>query len=181
MIVAGSHFSGIVYRAHHPMWAYQPLSGEGAKKCGGRFNRPGTAAIYTSLDLTTAWLEAQQGFPFKAQPMTMVAYRVDCGDIADLTDPQVLKRLNVTEAILGCAWEDLALQNQQPPTWLLADRLLAAGFAGVKVRSFAPGCSAQHQNLLLWHWDKQMSRTVDVIDDFERLPKTTDGWKKAQV
>jgi hypothetical protein len=33
----------------------------------------------------------------------------------------------------------------------------------------------------LWHWDKQMSRTVDVIDDFERLPKTTDGWKKAQV
>lgn len=181
MIVAGSHFSGIVYRAHHPMWAYQPLSGEGAKKCGGRFNRPGTAAIYTSLDLTTAWLEAQQGFPFKAQPMTMVAYRVDCGDIADLTDPQVLKRLNVTEAILGCAWEDLASQNQQPPTWLLADHLLAEGFDGAKVRSFAPGCSAQHQNLLLWHWDKQMSRTVDVIDDFERLPKTTDGWKKAQV
>lgn len=177
MKAAGIHFSGIVYRAHHPMWAYQPLSGEGAKKYGGRFNRPGTAALYTALDLTTAWLEAQQGFPFKAQPMTMVAYRVDCDNIVDLTDPQLLKSLDVTEAMLGCAWEDLACQKHQPPTWQLADRLQADGFVGAKVRSFAPGCSAQHQNLVLWRWDSDASRIVEVIDDFERLPKTTDAWR----
>ena len=34
----------------------------------------------------TAWLEAQQGFPFKAQPMTLCGYSVDCEDLADLTD-----------------------------------------------------------------------------------------------
>nr|WP_246535096.1 RES family NAD+ phosphorylase [Methylomonas paludis] len=40
---------------------------------GGRFNRPGCAALYLSLDPTTAWMEAQQGFPFKPQPLTLVA------------------------------------------------------------------------------------------------------------
>ncbi|PPD33189.1 MAG: hypothetical protein CTY19_09005 [Methylomonas sp.] len=178
MNVSGSHFSGIVYRAHHPMWAYLPLSGEGAKRYGGRFNRPGTATLYTALDLTTAWLEAQQGFPFKAQPMTMVAYRVDCSDIVDLTDPQLLKNLDFTEAMLGCAWEDLAWQNLQPPTWLLASRLLAAGFVGAKVRSFAPGCAARQHNLVLWRWGDDATHAIDVIDDFGRLPKSTEAWRE---
>jgi hypothetical protein len=31
--------------------------------------------------------EAQQGFPFKAQFMTLCGYAVDCEDLADLTDP----------------------------------------------------------------------------------------------
>jgi RES domain-containing protein len=52
------------------MWAFDPLSGEGAKRHGGRFNRPNTLALYTSLDYTTAWMEAQQSFPFKPQPLT---------------------------------------------------------------------------------------------------------------
>ena len=78
-------FQGIVYRAHHPRWAYAPESGEGASRHGGRFNRPGTPALYTALRPETAWLEAQQGFAFKAQPMTMCAYDVDCADILDLT------------------------------------------------------------------------------------------------
>jgi len=43
-----------VYRAHHPRWTFTPLSGKGAKKYGDRFNRPGSEALYTSLDLTTA-------------------------------------------------------------------------------------------------------------------------------
>lgn len=47
------------------------------------------AALYTSMRSETAWLEAQQGLPFKAQPMTLCAYRVDCADMLDLTDPAV--------------------------------------------------------------------------------------------
>jgi RES domain-containing protein len=30
------------------------------------------AALYTSRRMETAWREAQQGFPFKAQPLTRV-------------------------------------------------------------------------------------------------------------
>lgn len=70
--------TGLVYRAHNPRWAFGPDSGQGAAQTGGRFNRPGTPTLYTSLRFETAWLEAQQAFPFKAQPMTLCAYDVDC-------------------------------------------------------------------------------------------------------
>ena len=102
------------------MWAFDPLSGAGAKKHGGRFNCPEIPTLYTSLDLTTAWMEAQQGFPFKAQPMTIITYEVDCANIVDLNDVNTLNLLGFSATELSCAWEDLATQNNSLPLghWL---------------------------------------------------------------
>jgi len=132
-----SRFDGLVYRAHHPAWAYDPESGEGAKRHGGRFNRAGTACFYAALSLETAWLEAQQGFAFKAQPLTICSYRAEIADVLDLSDPAVRERADVTLSQLACAWERLAADRKPVPTWELADRLIAAGCAGVVVPSFA--------------------------------------------
>jgi RES domain-containing protein len=159
------------------MWAYTPLSGEGAKQYGGRFNRPGVAALYTSLDFTTAWLEAQQGFSFKPQPMTLVAYQVDCSDIIDLQDPTLLALSGIQINELACAWEDLATQKQQPPSWVLVDRLRTENFAGMLVRSFAPGCAETNLNLVLWDWSAQQPHAIEVIDDLSRLPRNQDAWR----
>ena len=159
------------------MWAHQPLSGDGAKKHGGRFNRRGSQALYTSLDITTAWMEAQQGFPFKPQPMTLVAYQVSNAAVVDLNDSNTLQVLDFPANDLACAWEYLASQNQPPPTWLLVDKLLALNLAGALVRSFAPGCMADNQNLVLWRWGDIGESQVNLIDDFGRLPKTVDSWQ----
>lgn len=160
------------------MWSYDPLSGNGAKKQGGRFNPPGCAALYLSLDPTTAWMEAQQGFPFKPQPMTLVAYEIDCAKIADLNDEQLLAKLGSSTQALDCAWEDLATQNQTPPTWQLAKQLRTLEVAGILVRSFASGCTSKNQNLVLWDWSDVEPNAVRVIDDFGRLPKTPESWHK---
>ena len=32
-------FRGTVYRAHNPQWVWTPLSGEGARRYGGRFKK----------------------------------------------------------------------------------------------------------------------------------------------
>lgn len=158
------------------MWSYEPLSGNGAKQHGGRFNPPGCATLYLSLDPTTAWMEAQQGFPFKPQPMTLVAYEIENLKIADLNDERVLKNLGSSTHELGCAWEGLVHQQQEPPTWRLAQQLRALDVAGILVRSFAPGCTSKNQNLVLWSGADSKPNAVKVIDDFGRLPKTKASW-----
>jgi len=163
-------------RPRSSQWEFTPLSGEGAKQHGGRFNRPGMDALYISLDPTTAWMEAQQGFPFKSQPMTLVVYQVDCKDIIDLNNPNVQRTLGYCLDDLACDWEDLAAQKQEPPTWLLADELEKRSIAGILVQSFAPGCTEQNRNLILWKWSDVPPHAIQIIDDFERLPKSQESW-----
>ncbi|UHD16538.1 RES family NAD+ phosphorylase [Thiocapsa bogorovii] len=174
-------FRGQVYRAHHPRWAYLPTSGEGAARHGGRFNRPGRPALYTALDPTTAWMEAQQGLPFKAQPMTLVVYRIDCAGVADLTDPDVLDGIGIVPADLDCAWEDLADRGRDPPTWRIAEALIAADVRAAIVPSFAPGANAAPgtaipRNLVFWQWSETPPCAVRAIDDFGRLPRDAASW-----
>jgi RES domain-containing protein len=169
--------TGLVYRAHNPRWAFAPDSGDGAAHYGGRFNPVGVAALYTSLRMETAWLEAQQGFVFKAQPMTLCGYQLDCDDIADLTDPDVLASLGVTPAELACAWEDLQARGAAPPSWLVAERLRAAGYAGIRVRSFAAGATERDVNAVFWTWSIAPPHQVRVVDDFARLPRDDLSWR----
>ena len=174
-------FAGLAYRAHNPRWAYLPTSGAGAGRHGGRFTRKGLPALYTSLDITTAWLEAQQGFPFKAQPMTLVAYLISCQVVADLTDTAALPAFGITPTDLACPWEDLASRGLEPPSWRLADALIAMGYQGARVPSFAPAPNPApdappRHNLVLWRWSEAPPCAVRVIDDFGRLPRDGGSW-----
>jgi RES domain-containing protein len=170
-------FTGIVYRAHNPRWAFAPDSGAGAALTGGRFNPVGMPALYTSSRFETAWLEAQQAFPFKAQPMTLCAYEVDCDGVLDLTDAATLATHRITAADLACAWKDLATRAIKPPSWLMTERLAAAGTAGVIVPSFAKGAVATDINVVFWNWAREPPHQVRVIDDDRRLPRNSRSWR----
>lgn len=159
------------------MWAFDPGSGEGARICGGRFNRPGIGALYTSMSPETAWLEAQQGFAFKAQPMTVCAYDVECEGVLDLTTDAGRVSAGTSLAELGSAWEDLATAGKPVPTWLLAERLIGSGCAGIIVPSFAARATARDANLVFWKWAAVTPHKVVVIDDERRLPINQDSWK----
>lgn len=168
-------FEGIVYRAHHPRWAFDPLSGDGAAKFGGRFNPKGVPALYTALSPKTAWLEAQQGFAFKAQPLTLCAYKVTCADVLDATDASVCAACDIALEALSCPWERLASTGQPVPSWDLANRLRENGVAGMIVPSLAPGAQ-NTPNLVLWDWSDTPPHKVAVIDDQGRLPKDQSSW-----
>lgn len=169
-------FIGRVFRAHNPRWSFAPQSGDGAARHGGRFNPVGTPALYTSLRMETAWLEAQQGFAFKPQPLTVCAYDVDSEPILDLTTQPGADGPDFSPATLACPWEDFADRGETPPSWALARTLIAGGAAGIIVPSFAPGATSQDRNLVFWKWSDRPPSRVAVIDDERRLPISAASW-----
>ena len=158
-------FRGIVYRAHNPRWSWPPVSGEGARLHGGRFNRSGVAALYTSLSPVTALREAGTlGHPL--QPLLLCAYEIDAEPVFDSLDSRERDTHAVTDAELSCpGWERDMNRGAVPASQALADRLISAGYVGMRVRSFAPGSDANDLNLVLWHWADRLPSRVVLIDD----------------
>jgi RES domain-containing protein len=134
-------------------------------------------ALYTARRFETAWLEAQQAFPFKAQPMTLCAYEVDCEDVLDLTNTDTLAAHGIAPTDLSCPWKDLSTRGIRPPSWEIAERLSANKTAGVIVRSFAKGAVATDVNVVFWDWAANPPRQVRVIDDERRLPRDARSWR----
>ena len=162
-------FRGLVYRAHNPRWSWTPLSGAGARRHGGRFNRRGIRALYTSLNELTAIREAQPlGRPM--QPLTICTYDVDVEPVFDTLDKAQRRTLGVSDSDLACpTWEAEMHAGLVPASQALADRLIAAGHAGMRVRSFAAGARAGGLNLVLWTWGDARPARVTLIDDEDRL------------
>lgn len=170
LIYSGYQYQGLVYRGHNPHWQHLPESGEGAARNGGRWNRVGRPALYTSERFETAWLEAQQGFAYKTQPLTLCTYKVDCGPILDLCDPNVREQVHPNpEEWLREAWLGKKLHGQAVISWEIAERLIDMGFAGIRVPSQTNGAIERDINVVFWRWSHQPPTMVRVIDDFRRL------------
>lgn len=169
-------FSGTTYRAHNPEWAWDPMSGEGAALHGGRFNPVGQAALYMSLDPTTAIVEASPlGRPF--QPLTLCSYKVTCDRVFDTSDPGELGTEDVVITDADCPdWQFQALEGRVPSSHGLALKLIEQGYSGIVVKSFAVGAAPTAYNLVLWKWNEDETSTVEVIDENQRLPKDPSSW-----
>jgi RES domain-containing protein len=118
-----------------------PLSGEGARLYGGRWNPKGAPALYLGASHDSAIAEYYRGLP---KPGTLVPYAIRSDAIADLTvgGPEV-------DEVARCNWASQMREGRIPPSWLLAERLISKGADGALVPS------VQHRggtNLVLWHW-----------------------------
>ena len=164
-------FRGTVYRAHNPQWAWTPLSGEGARRHGGRFNKRGVPALYCSLSQIGAIREATPlGRPM--QPLTLCAYEVDAEPVFDARDPTQLQERGFSEADLACpTWEADMLCGRVAASQRLAERLVDAGHVGMLVRSFAVDASEDDVNLVMWRWGDIYPTRVTVVDEQDRLAR----------
>jgi RES domain-containing protein len=146
---------------------------------GGRFNAKGTSALYLALDLNTAIIEFNQGFPFRlVPPVTIVSYAVDCDDLIDLSVASERRRLGVTSADMACPWKLLSETGRAIPSWAIADRMAASGAAGIVVPSYSPGASADSQNLVLWRWSDALPHQVTIYDPGGDLPRDGSSWRR---
>lgn len=162
------HFRGTVYRALNPVHAREPLSGRGAELYGGRFNKKGVAALYMSLSVMTSLREANQAGGL--QPTTLVSYEADIAKIFDCRDEQALQAQGMDKAALAdTGWRDRMKATGEAPTQAFAARLVALGYHGLLVRSFAPGAGSDDLNLVLWVWGDSAPHRLTLIDDENRL------------
>lgn len=166
---------GVVYRAHDPRWAWSPLSGEGARRFGGRFNKAGIPTLYTSFSLSGAIREVNP-MGRRMQPLVLCAYEVDVAPVFDALDRAEKESLGIVDGDLDCPeWRLEALSGRTPASHALADRLLSAGFAGMRARSYAEGAGVGDTNLVLWRWGDALPHRVALIDDERRLRASLRG------
>jgi len=161
-------FQGALYRALNPIYAREPLSGRGAELYGGRFNRKGTPALYTSVSVMTALREANQ--VGSLQPTTLVSYDADIERVFDSRDDAALQAEGMDAAALADAtWRNQMKAIGEAKTQAFARRLVAAGYDGLLIRSFAPGATNNDLNLVLWNWSNALPSRLTLIDDEGRL------------
>lgn len=161
-------FRGVLYRALNPVWARQPLSGEGARRHGGRFNAKGVAALYTSASIMTAVREANQVGAL--QPTTLVSYDADMEPVFDANDSQALRRYRMTpESLAVDDWRADMRAYGKAPTQAFAERLFKDGYVGLRVRSFALGASTDDINFVFWTWGATRPALLVVNDRDGRL------------
>jgi len=132
-------------------------------------------ALYMSTDLLTAVAEYEQEIGIR--PGTFCAYDVDVAEVLDLTQPDVLAAFGIEPEVRFLPWKSILLvEHRRPPGWDIADRLTAAGIAGILVPSTRmPG----GVNLVLWHWNDTPARRVVALDPQHDLPADQSAWTLA--
>ena len=162
------HYRGLLYRALNPIRAREPLSGEGARLYGGRFNPKGVPALYTALSVMTALREANQIGTL--QPTTLVSYEADITPVFDATCADALGAYDMTLADLAADDWRLQMRAQgKARTQILAARLIADGYAGMRAQSFAPGATDEDLNMVLWTGGSTLPAKLVLNDDEGRL------------
>jgi RES domain-containing protein len=161
----------ILYRALNPVWSFAPLSGAGAARQGGRWNRPNQPALYLAFDAITAMLEYNQTLEF--HPVTLVEYYVEGATLADLTDPASCAGLGIDTSLHSQSWYDLVRAGNIPPQWPVGDRLQALWIDGVIYPSMQNPIG---KALCLWNWNTIIGPCVTLFDSDHRLPRDQQSW-----
>ncbi len=137
-------FDGVLVRNVGAKYASKNnfYSGTGAARTGGRWNRKGLEAIYTSLDVETATLEAYQDFIYRGFPLTTITPRVTAGakvtlgKVLDLTNSKTLKKIGfTTKELIGENWRALQKAGEESWTQAIGRGAYHAKFEGLLVPS----------------------------------------------
>lgn len=169
MLSSDGRYAGKLYRAIPAKYANEPLSGEGARQYGGRFNPKGIPALYTALSRITAQQEANQRAGL--QPVTVVSFKADIGPVFDACDADALGRYDMDFDKLASAWDDDMFDVKPVPTQAFAQQLIADGYAGMLVRSFTKNTTEADLNLVLWKWTGE-GCSLEVVDDGDGLERS---------
>lgn len=162
----------VAYRIHDPKWSYEPTSGAGAGRHGGRANRPGVNALYLSLELETALAEYKQ-IDALLPPALMVSYRIQVERVVDFRGG-ITAEWDALWQDFYCDWRKLYFNDGiEPPSWVIGDQVLAAGAKGILFKSVITGGT----NLVLYNEALAGADSIEVHDPNHALPRNQASWE----
>ena len=158
------------YRVIVPSYAHKPRSGMGAAWQGGRFNRPGQEAFYLSADEVTALAEYRQDNPW-LRPGIICAFFLGDLRVADISEGFEPATWPVLWADFGVDWRaEWFGSASEPPTWYMADDVVAANLDGIMFPSQAqPGGT----NLVIYRSSLRPLSELDVYDPDQTLTQSS--------
>lgn len=163
---------GRFWRMLAPRWAFDPLSGTGAARTGGRWNEPGQPTLYLSDSHATAIAEYQQDLP---RPGTLMAYDVDAQAILDLADLSVQQTIGIGAPFLRQPWKHIRdVEHRRPQSWDFVTAVVSRGWHGLRV----PSVQTVGTNLVLWRWNETDAPVVGHIDPLGDLPRDQTSWQR---
>ncbi len=170
--VEAASINAVFWRMLAPRWAFDPLSGAGAARAGGRWNEPNQVALYLSESHAVAIAEYQQDLP---RPGTLTGYAVVAKAMLDLASPAIREAIGIDEAFLRQNWkQDRDIAGTRPPSWDFARAAAKHGWAGIRV----PSVQTRGNNLVLWRWNVPDGAAVRFIDPVGDLPRDASSWAK---
>ena len=163
---------GHFWRMLAPRWAFDPLSGAGAARAGGRWNESAQPALYLSDNHATAIAEYQQDLP---RPGTLTAYDVDAHAILDLANRSVREAIGIDDPFLRQPWKHIRdVEQRRPSSWDFVAAVASRGWHGLRV----PSVQAPGTNLVLWRWNETDAPAVRHIDPLGDLPRDQASWQR---
>jgi RES domain-containing protein len=106
------------------------------------------------------------------QPTILVSYDAEIEQVFDSRDKQALLAEGIDATTLADnSWRDQMKAKGETVTQAFARRLIALGYHGLLVRSFAPGATTDDVNLVLWTWGDALPSRLTLIDDEGRLSR----------
>lgn len=157
------------------------LSGQGAARHGGRWNRRGIRAVYASLDIITATYEAYQSFLDYGFALSGIRPRVTAGawaklsTVLDLTDSAIRRKVRFTlTELLDEDWEAIQASGDESWTQAIGRGCREAGFEGILVPS------ARHRsgkNIVIFPERLATGSTLEPLSPRD-LPPHSSGWSR---
>lgn len=133
---------GMLFRFHTVDFptVRQVLSGEGARKHGGRWNPPGLATLYGSTTDTTALEECKANDRYYGvttkSPRLLAAIEAQLTRVLDLTNPGLRRALDFTLTELAAEdWCKLLAAGKESLTQVLGRTVADTGGSGLLARS----------------------------------------------
>ena len=148
-------WKGSCFRVAEERWARSEdlFSGEGARRLGGRWNRPGTAAAYASLDPDVAakeWLAQlkRAGIPpAQRMPAAWTTGDVELQRVLDVGDASLLEALGLSKPdLLDVDWEEDNRRNRESLPQALGRAALRCKYEALLV----PSATGRGRNIVLF-------------------------------